>query len=87
MTSAGGTAGVFTTDAALVVQSWDRWLAAATGLAEEEVRGRPLVELFPELEQRGLLARLRRVSETGEVAVLAPAFHEYLLPCAPRART
>ena len=86
MTSAARSAGVFTTDVALVVQSWDGWLAAATGVAEEEARGRPLGELFPELESRGLLARLRRVNETGEVAVLAPAFHEYLLPCPPRTR-
>ena len=87
MTSVGNTAGVFTTDVALVVQTWDAWLAGATGLAEEEVRGHPLAELFPDLERRGLLARLRHVGETGEVVVLAPAFHEYLLPCAPRART
>ena len=87
MTPAGGSAGVFTADVALVVQSWDAWLTAATGLAEDDVRGRALAELFPELEPRGLLARLRRVSETGEVAVLAPAFHEYLLPCPPRTRT
>ena len=86
MTSAARSAGVFTTDVALVVQSWDGWLAAATGVAEEEARGRPLAELYPELEPRGLLARLRRVSESGEVAVLAPAFHEYLLPCPPRFR-
>ena len=86
MTSAAATVGVFTTDVALVVQSWDGWLATATGVTEEEARGRPLGELFPELEPRGLLARLRHVSETGEVAVLAPAFHEYLLPCPPRTR-
>jgi HEAT repeat protein len=86
VTSSAGSAGVFTTDVALVVQSWDGWLAAATGITEEEARGRPLGELFPELESRGLLARLRHVSESGEVAVLAPAFHEYLLPCPPRAR-
>jgi len=80
-----GPVGVFTTDAALVVQSWDRWLADATGIDEDAARGRGLSELFPELESRGLLARLRRVADSGEVAVLAPAFHEYLLPCAPRA--
>ena len=82
-----GSVGVFTTDLALVVQSWDAWLAEASGVAEADVRGRPLVELFPDLEARGLLARLRRVGESGRVEVLAPAFHEYLIPCAPRVRT
>ena len=82
-----GSVGTFTTDASLVVQSWDAWLTRATGLDEAETCGRPLGELFPDLEARGLLARLARVAESGEVAVLAPAFHEYLLPCPPRART
>ena len=84
MSAAAGAAGVFTTDTALVVQSWDAWLAATTGVDEEAARGRPLAELFPDVERRGLLARLRRVAESGEVAILAPAFHEYLLPCPPR---
>jgi HEAT repeat protein len=79
-----GSAGTFTTDASLVVQSWDEWLTRVTGLGEAETCGRPLGELFPELEARGLLARLGRVAESGEVAVLAPAFHEYFLPCPPR---
>ena len=81
----GGPAGVFTTDLALVVQSWDRWLMEATGLAESDVYGRPIAELFPDLERRGLLGRLRRVAEAGAVEVLASAFHAYLLPCPPRA--
>ena len=84
MSRAAGPVGVFTTDAALVVQSWDRWIADATGIDEDAARGRGLAELFPELESRGLLGRLRRVADSGEVAVLAPAFHEYLLPCPPR---
>lgn len=85
MTGSVGSAGSFTTDCALVVRSWDRWIAAVSGIAEDEARGRRLGELFPELEQRGLLARLRRVCEEGAVAVLAPAFHAYLLPIPPRA--
>jgi HEAT repeat protein len=82
-----GTVGVLTTDVALAVQSWDAWVADATGLPEEDVRGRPLAELYPDLETRGLLDRLRRVVASGEVAVLASAFHGYLLPCPPRSRT
>ena len=81
-----GSVGIFTTDLALVVQSWDAWLAEASGVAEADARGRPLAELFPELQTRGLLTRLQRVGESGRVEVLAPAFHEYLIPCAPRLR-
>ena len=87
MTVVAGTVGVLTTDVGLVVQSWDAWIAAATGLPEEDARGRPLGELYPDLATRGLLDRVRRVVTSGEVAILASAFHGYLLPCPPRSRT
>ncbi len=38
---------------------------------------------MPSLVERGLLARFEQVLATGEVHVLAPAFHSYLLPCPP----
>ena len=76
--------GVFTTDRALVVQSWDPWIAEATGIAESAAVGQALSRLYPDLAARGLLARLRRVADGAGVEVLAPAFHKYLLPCVPR---
>lgn len=79
--------GVFTTDRALVVQSWDPWMAAATGISESAACGQPLAQLYPDLASRGLLARLRRVADGLGVDVLAPALHKYLLPCPPRDRT
>lgn len=78
--------GVFTIDRALVVQSWDAWMAAATGIPEAAACGQPIAHLYPELATRGLLARLRRVADGMGVEVLAPAFHKYLLPCSPRDR-
>jgi HEAT repeat protein len=80
------TVGVFTVDRELVVQSWDAWMAEATGIPESAATGEPLGHLYPELAERGLLARLRTVVEGAGVDVLAPAFHKYLLPCAPRDR-
>lgn len=79
--------GVFTTDTSLVVQSWDSWMAQATGLPEIAACGQPLAALFPELATRGLLGRLRRVAEGAGVEVLAPAFHKHLIPCPPREPT
>ncbi|NUO63801.1 MAG: HEAT repeat domain-containing protein, partial [Gemmatimonadaceae bacterium] len=87
MTGSLRTGGVFTTDLALVVQSWDAWLAEATGVDEAEARGRPIGELFPELARRDGLARLQRVASSGTVEVLSPAFHGYFIPCPPRAPT
>src|SRR4051812_46567181 len=83
MTAGVGEGGVFTTDRELVVRSWDGWMAAATGIPAEAACGRPLAALFPEVEARGFVPRLRRVADEGATQVLAPAFHHYLVPCAP----
>lgn len=86
MTGAGAerTTGVFTLDEGLVVVSWDDWLARITGIPASDARGHYIGELFPELIDRGMIDRFRRVVETGRVEVLATAFHQYLLPVAPR---
>lgn len=81
MTHGATSVGVITTDAELNVRSWDPWLARARGIPEAGMAGRSLLELAPEIEQRGLLAALRRVLNDGVVQVLAPAFHHYLLHC------
>ena len=86
MTGAGAerTTGVFTVDEDLVVVSWDDWLSGITGIPASDARGRYIGELFPELIDRGMIDRFRRVVESGRVEVLATAFHHYLLPVPPR---
>jgi len=75
--------GLFTTDVHLVIQVWDAGLARLTGISEESASGQVLTALLPDLEQRGLLKRFQRSVNDGVVEVLAPAFHHYLIPCAP----
>src|SRR4051794_9677411 len=75
--------GVFTTDTQLVIQVWDGTLARLTGISEESASGQALTALVPDLEKRGLLKRFQRSLEDGVVELLAPAFHHYLIPCAP----
>jgi HEAT repeat protein len=76
--------GILTVDADLVIRTWDAWLAASSGIAAADAIGRPLAEVVPDLASRGLLRRFAQVLATGEVQVLAPAFHHYLIPCPPR---
>ena len=83
MSSVEQRVGIFTTDANLVVRSWDGWLALATGIDPENARGQALVALFPELKTRGMIARFERVLAKGVVEILAPTFHHYLIACAP----
>lgn len=84
MIGGGRTSGTLTTDLALIVRTWDPWLAEVTGIPEADACGHALGELYPELATRGLLARLERVASSGIVEVLAPAFHGWVIPCAPR---
>ncbi|MGH9140233.1 MAG: PAS domain-containing protein, partial [Vicinamibacterales bacterium] len=72
--------GIFTTDAGLVVTSWDAALASLTGIAAAEAIGRALSAVVPDLESRGLLTIVRSTLVTGAPTVLAPAFHRYFIP-------
>ena len=83
MSSVEQKVGIFTTDADLVIRSWDGWLALATGIDSDSARGQALVALFPDLETRGMITRFERVLAQGTIEVLSPIFHHYLFPCAP----
>ena len=73
--------GIFTTDTSLAVTSWDPALSAMTGIDATAAVGRPLTEVVPDLESRGLLAAVREPLDSGAARVLAPAFHGHLIPC------
>ena len=82
---AGSVVGVFTTDSELRIKVWDNALARFTGVSADSSRGKLIQELFPEVETRGLHQKLENVLRDGTVEVLAPAFHQYLIPCPPQA--
>ncbi|MDB4909036.1 MAG: fold-4 domain protein [Gemmatimonadetes bacterium] len=79
-----GGSGVIALDRTLVVRSWDAWIARVTGIPAVAAIGRPLEELYPELRLRGMIERLQRVADGGGIEVLSPAFHKFLIPCAPQ---
>src|SRR6266699_1962445 len=79
--------GMFTTDAHLVVRTWDTFLAEITGIAPEQALNRPISSVLPDLEERGLLTIMRQAVTSGTVEVLAPALHRYLVACAPLDRS
>ncbi len=71
--------GILTTDNELKVQSWNEWLETYSGLAAPMVKGRALLDLFPDIRERKLDEHFRRAL-AGEVIVLSATFHSYLLP-------
>ena len=70
--------GVFTVDRDLNIRTWNHWLVTHSGLAAEDLIGRPLIQVFPELVTRRMDQHFRRALE-GEVSVLSTALHKYLL--------
>jgi signal transduction histidine kinase len=73
--------GIFTTDAHLVIRSWNHWLEVATRYPAAEVVGRRLADALPDLVARGFEPYYRAALE-GEVSVLAHALHRVVI--APR---
>jgi PAS domain S-box-containing protein len=71
--------GVFITDDRLIIRRWNPWLAAQTGRTAEDTVGRPLLELYPALVERGV-DRYYRDALGGEVRILSERFHKFLLP-------
>jgi len=77
-----GDRGVFTTDTGLTLRSWNRWLTTATGLAAEDVVGKPLLEVFPSLVERGF-DQYYAEALSGQVKVLSVGLHRFILPTGP----
>ncbi|HET7697568.1 MAG TPA: ATP-binding protein [Vicinamibacterales bacterium] len=73
--------GILTTDAALVIRSWNRHLEEHSGIAAADAVGRRLVEVVPDIEARGLDVHFR-AALAGEPRVLSHRFHRYLIPAA-----
>ncbi|MEO7799293.1 MAG: PAS domain-containing protein, partial [Opitutaceae bacterium] len=71
--------GILTTDQDLNITSWNEWLAGCSGLKPEQVVGRKLLEVFPDLCERRLSERFTRAL-AGEASVLSTALHKYLIP-------
>lgn len=78
------TLGVVTTDRLLAVRGWNEWVATATGLPESAVVGRPLLDFVASERADFYRDLLTEVIATGSARVLAPAFHKYLIECAPQ---
>jgi len=71
--------GVVTLDKSFQVQSWNHWMDLHSGRRSQEVAGKNLFTLYPDLEERRLLGPFQRALE-GESSVVSTALHGYLLP-------
>jgi len=74
--------GIFTTDSALRITSWNRWLATHTGRAAEAVVGQPLLEIWPELERSGL-GQHYHDALAGQARVVSQGLHGHVIAMRP----
>ncbi|HTB85649.1 MAG TPA: ATP-binding protein [Candidatus Sulfotelmatobacter sp.] len=70
--------GVVILDRTFLIRSWNQWMASHSMLSSDDVLGRDLREIYPELEERKLIAPFQRAL-LGESSVLSTALHQYLL--------
>ncbi|HEY9703715.1 MAG TPA: PAS domain S-box protein, partial [Allocoleopsis sp.] len=71
--------GIFTTDEKLNIYSWNHWLEIHTGKLAQEVIGKNLLDIYPELIERNL-QRFYYQALAGQIVILSQRFHHYLLP-------
>jgi PAS domain S-box-containing protein len=73
--------GVATLDESFQVQSWNHWMELHSGLRLDEVAGKSIFELYPDLRERKLASNFERALQ-GESSVLSTSLHHYLLKIA-----
>ena len=69
--------GILTTDEHLTVTGWNHWLEVNSGRPATEAIGRPLSEIYPDLESRRILPFFRQALD-GRVVLLSQLLHRYL---------
>ncbi len=62
--------GIYTIDTQMRITSWNQSMAEISKIPAEEAMGKPLLQLFPTLEEEGVAERLRRVLKTGKAQSL-----------------
>lgn len=72
--------GVLAVDREGRITLWNRWLEERSGRQRTDVLGQVLWELYPDIRERGLDARIRDVLERNQPLILSPTLHGHLLP-------
>lgn len=78
--------GVIVLDKEFRVQGWNKWMELRSALVPQDVVGRTLFELFPDISARGLHGPFNGALK-GEVSLLSTSLHGYLLPLPPVAES
>lgn len=72
--------GLIVLDRDLKVKMWNRWMCAYSGIDEQEILDRPLVDFYPELDAPKFKRFVKSVFSFGNYAFFSQKLHRYLLP-------
>src|SRR5215813_4562945 len=74
--------GILTTDAHLNIRGWNHWLESFTARPAGEMIGRNLLDVYPDLVDRGF-DKYYRDALAGQVSIVSQRLHGYLLSMPP----
>ena len=74
--------GVFATDGDLRITIWNRWMEVHSGRSAADAHGRSLLELVPDLADRGV-DQYYRNALSGQISVVSYGLHRYIMPLRP----
>jgi len=72
--------GILTTDRNLIITYWNSWLEEKTKIPREDIVGKLITEIYPDLIDRGITKIFEEVLQNGVVRILSTRFHKYLIP-------
>jgi len=71
--------GILMTDAQLNIRGWNQWLEARTGRSAQEMIGKNLLEVYPDLAGRKL-DEYYKDALAGQIRVISQRLHGFLIP-------
>jgi PAS domain S-box-containing protein len=74
--------GIFATDLDLRITTWNRWMEVHSGRSAAEASGRSLLELVPDIAERGV-DQYYRSALGGQISVVSYGLHRYVVPLRP----
>jgi PAS domain S-box-containing protein len=77
-------AGLIIIDSERRVHAWNEWMAAASGVAANEARHRPIEEIFPQISSSRLSTAITEALDYGLSSVVSSSLHQALLPLRTR---
>ncbi|MBF0524409.1 MAG: diguanylate cyclase [Deltaproteobacteria bacterium] len=74
--------GIIVIDREMRILLWNYWMEAHSRLTREDVLGKKIGDLFPDLEQKGFFWKVRSVFTLGNFAFFSQGLHNYIFPLA-----